>query len=44
MMMMIMMIIIIIINTFNMQNNSTCNTNRKYRSAATLYTVETWFV
>jgi len=31
-------------NTFHGQNNITCSTNRKYRTAATVYTVETWFV
>ena len=27
--------------TFNMPNNITCSTKRKYRTTATLYTVET---
>ena len=27
----------------NMWNNITCSTNSKYRSAATLYTLEIWF-
>ena len=27
----------------NMWNNITCSTNSKYRSAAMLYTLETWF-
>jgi len=31
-------------NTFHGQNNITCSTNCKYRTAATLYTLETWFV
>jgi hypothetical protein len=33
-------------NIFNWRNNITCGTDctRKYRTAATLYTVETWFV
>jgi hypothetical protein len=26
------------------QNNVTCSTNCKYRTAATLYSLETWFV
>jgi len=29
---------------FRMQNNITCSTNCKYRKAATVYTLETWFV
>jgi len=48
MMMMMMMIIIIIIiiiqNIFHGRNNTTCSTNCKYRTAAALYTLETWFV
>jgi hypothetical protein len=49
MMMMMMMIIIIITiiiiqNTFHGRNNITCSTNCKYRTAAALYTLETWFV
>jgi hypothetical protein len=40
----IIIIIIIIINIFHGQNNITCSTNCKYRTAATLYTLETWFV
>jgi hypothetical protein len=50
MMIMIMMIIIIIIDSnvkvheiFHGQNNITCSTNYKYRTAATLYALETWF-
>jgi hypothetical protein len=31
-------------NIFRMRNNITCSTNCKYRTAATLYTQETWFV
>jgi hypothetical protein len=31
-------------NTFRRRNNVTCSTNCKYRTAATLYTLETWFV
>ena len=31
-------------NRFSMRNNITCSTNRKYTTAATLYTQETWFV
>jgi hypothetical protein len=31
-------------NIFNMQNNFTCSTNYKYRIAATLHTLETWFL
>jgi hypothetical protein len=31
-------------NLFKMRNNSTCSTNCEYRSAATLYTLETLFV
>jgi hypothetical protein len=31
-------------NNNNNNNNITCNTNCKYRTAATLYTAETWFV
>ena len=30
--------------TFKMRNNITYSTNCKYRTAATLYTLETWFV
>ena len=55
MMMMMMIIIIIIIinfqsanvkvqNILHVRNNITCSTNCKYRTAATLYTVGTWFV
>jgi transposase len=40
----IIIIIIIIINTFQGRNNITCSTNCKYRTAATLYTLEMWFV
>jgi len=29
---------------FHGRNNITCSTDRKYRTAATLYTLETWFV
>ena len=29
---------------FHGRNNITCSTNCKYRTAATLYTLETWFV
>jgi hypothetical protein len=31
-------------NMFNMLNNMTCSTNCKYRTAATLYTIEMWFI
>ena len=31
-------------NIFHRRNNITCSANCKYRTAATLYTVETWFV
>jgi hypothetical protein len=31
-------------NIFNMQNNITCSTNYKFRTAATLHTLETWFL
>jgi len=31
-------------NIFHMQSNITCSTNSKYRTAATLYILETWFV
>ena len=31
-------------NIFHGQNNITCSTKCKYRTAATLYTLETWFV
>jgi hypothetical protein len=31
-------------NIFHVWNNITCSTNYKYRTAATLYTLETWFV
>ena len=31
-------------NIFHGRNNITCRTNCKYRTAATLYTLETWFV
>jgi len=31
-------------NIFNMRNNITCSTDCKYRTAAALYTVVTWFV
>jgi len=31
-------------NIFNGQSNITCSTNCKYRTAATLYTLATWFV
>jgi len=31
-------------NIFNMGNNITCSANCKYRTAATVYTIETWFV
>jgi len=43
-MMIMIMIIIIIINIFNGRNNITCSTNCKYRTAATLHTLEKWFV
>jgi len=31
-------------NVFHGRNNITCGTNCKYKIAATLYTLETWFV
>jgi len=31
-------------NIFHGQNNITCSTNYEYKTAATLYTLETWFV
>ena len=31
-------------NVFHGRNNITCSTNCKYRTAATLNTLETWFV
>jgi hypothetical protein len=31
-------------NKFNRRFNTACSTNCKYRTAATLYTLETWFV
>jgi hypothetical protein len=31
-------------NIFHGRNNITCSTDCKYRTAATLYTLETWFV
>jgi hypothetical protein len=31
-------------NIFHGQNNITCSTNCKYRTAATLHTIETWLV
>jgi len=31
-------------NIFHGRNNITCSTNCKYRTPATLYTPETWFV
>jgi hypothetical protein len=31
-------------NVFHMRSNITCGTDCKYRTAATLYTLETWFV
>ena len=31
-------------NIFRGRNNITCSTDCKYRTAATLYTVESWFV
>jgi len=31
-------------NIFHGLNNITCSTNCKYRTAATLYTLETWLV
>jgi len=32
------------VNIFHTWNNITCSTNCRYRTAATLYTLETWFV
>jgi len=43
----VIIIIIIIImdkNIFHERHNISCSTNCKYRTAATLYTAETWFV
>ena len=31
-------------NTFHGRNNITCSADCKYRTAATLYTLQTWFV
>jgi hypothetical protein len=31
-------------NTFHGRNNITCSTDCKYRTAATLYTVEIWYI
>jgi hypothetical protein len=31
-------------NIFHGRNNITCSTDCKYRTAATLYTLDTWFV
>jgi len=31
-------------NIFHGRNNITCSTNCKYRTAASVYTIETWFV
>jgi hypothetical protein len=31
-------------NIFIIRNNIACSTNCKYRTAATLYTLETWFI
>jgi hypothetical protein len=31
-------------NIFHGRNNITCSTNSKYSTAATLYTLDTWFV
>jgi len=31
-------------NVFHGRNNITCSTNSKYRTAATQYTLEIWFV
>jgi len=31
-------------NMFHGQNSITCSTHCKYRTAATLYTLETWFI
>jgi hypothetical protein len=31
-------------NTFNVRNNITCSKDCNYRTAATLYALETWFV
>ena len=31
-------------NIFHRRNNITCSTNCKYGTAATIYTLETWFV
>jgi hypothetical protein len=31
-------------NLFHVRNNITCSTNCKYRTAATLYAIESWFV
>ena len=33
-----------VLNIFHGRNNITCSTNCKYRTAATLYTLQTWFV
>ena len=44
MIMKILIIIIIITNLFHWRNNITCGSNCKYRTAAKLYTPDTWFV
>jgi len=31
-------------NVFHGQNNIACSTDCKYRTAATLYIIETWFI
>ena len=31
-------------NMFNVRNNMTCSKQCKYRTTATLYTLQTWFV
>jgi hypothetical protein len=31
-------------NIFHGQNNITCSTKCKYRTAATIYALETWFI
>ena len=33
-----------VLNIFHGRNNVTCSRDCKYRTAATLYTIETWFV
>jgi len=40
----VVVVVVKVHNIFHLRNNITCSTNCKYRTAATLYTLETWFV